>query len=441
MKESYFHAIADGVCRTVAGTDRVTLFYSAEATDFIRFNQARVRQATHVEQHIATVSVVLGLKQATSELTLTGDAAADIATLRAERDQLVRDLSLVPDDRHLMLPDEVVSTRHEAGGTLPSPEHVIQSVARAAASSDFVGIYTGGPVVRGYADSRGQRNWHRVESFHFEWCLYRQADQAVKTTYAGTAWDDAVFAAKMATAREQEKLLALPRRTLQPGAYRVYFSPGAVADMLGMLAWGGFGLRGVKTGVGSLVTMHDGSAAMAPGITISEDATGGIAPRFQETGFVKPDAVALVRSGRVAEVLVSPRSAREYGAVQNGANSAEYPEQLVMAPGELDEADVLPTLGTGVWISDLHYLNYSDKQACRLTGMTRFACFWVEGGRLAAPIGVMRFDDSFLRMFGEGLVGLTRRAELVPDSRTYYWRFLASVTAPGAVVDDFRLTL
>jgi predicted Zn-dependent protease len=94
-----------------------------------------------------------------------------------------------------------------------------------------------------------------------------------------------------------------------------------------------------------------------------------------------------------------------------------------------------------VYISDLHYLNYSDRQACRMTGMTRFACFWVERGRIVAPIGVMRWDDSLLRMFGPGLVALTQGAELVPDAGTYGERQLRSVTAPGALVEGFRFTL
>ena len=92
-------------------------------------------------------------------------------------------------------------------------------------------------------------------------------------------------------------------------------------------------------------------------------------------------------------------------------------------------------------MSNLWYLNYSDRQACRMTGMTRFACFWVEDGRLVAPLQVMRFDDSFLRMFGEGLVGLTDRAERVPESNSYQSRQLASVTTPAAVVEGWRLTL
>jgi len=76
-----------------------------------------------------------------------------------------------------------------------------------------------------------------------------------------------------------------------------------------------------------------------------------------------------------------------------------------------------------------------------MTGMTRFACFWVENGRIVAPISVMRFDDSLLRMFGDGLVALTQGAEPVPDNSTYGQRALRSITAPGAIVEGFRFTL
>ena len=73
--------------------------------------------------------------------------------------------------------------------------------------------------------------------------------------------------------------------------------------------------------------------------------------------------------------------------------------------------------------------------------MTRFACFWVERGEIVAPIGVMRFDDSFLGLFGEGLVGLSRDVELFPGNDTYGQRHLGSITAPGALVADMRFTL
>ena len=73
--------------------------------------------------------------------------------------------------------------------------------------------------------------------------------------------------------------------------------------------------------------------------------------------------------------------------------------------------------------------------------MTRFACLWVENGEPVAPIGVMRFDDSFLRMFGEGLVGLSDRAELIADGDSYEQRSLGSTSTPGALIEGWRLTL
>jgi hypothetical protein len=52
---------------------------------------------------------------------------------------------------------------------------VIEALAREAGGDDLVGFHAAGPVVRAFADSRGQRNWHRADSFQLEWCLYREA--------------------------------------------------------------------------------------------------------------------------------------------------------------------------------------------------------------------------------------------------------------------------
>lgn len=440
MQQDFNH-LADAVCAPAAGAARVSLTFSAEASDFIRFNRASIRQATHVEQRYGSVSVVADGRRATGSLSLSGNLAADIQALLAERATLLAQLPLIPQDKYLLLPAAPVCSERTARGDLPTAGQVIDAVCRHAADTDLVGFYAGGPVVRAYADSQGQRNWHDVDSFLFEWSLYRGGDQAVKSSYAGSRWNDAQFAARMAQARDQCELLARPRKTLEPGDYRVYFSPVAVAELLGTLAWGGFGLKAVKTGVSTLIQLHRGDAVLHPSVTLTEATATGIAPSFQENGFIKPDAVPLVAAGRIAGNLTAPRSAMEYGLAANGSDAEEAPEALAMAAGELPEAAALETLGTGVYISNLHYLNYSDRQACKMTGMTRFACFWVENGRLVAPIDVMRFDDSFIRMFGPGLVALTDTAQLQPDNATYGSRYLRSISAPGAIVEGFRFTL
>src|SRR5256714_13475121 len=117
----------------------------------------------------------------------------------------------------------------------------------AARGRDLVGFYAGGTIYRGFANALGQRNWHEVDSFNFDWSFYRQADQAVKTSYAGFDWDAAALVQKMAQAGERLELLALPRRTLEPGEYRAYLSPPALNDVFGLLRWGGLLARARPT--------------------------------------------------------------------------------------------------------------------------------------------------------------------------------------------------
>jgi predicted Zn-dependent protease len=98
-------------------------------------------------------------------------------------------------------------------------------------------------------------------------------------------------------------------------------------------------------------------------------------------------------------------------------------------------------LHTGIYIGNLWYLNFSDRSACRMTGMTRFASFWVEDGRIRAPLNVMRFDDTAYRVLGENLEALTRERDLVPGTSTYGERSTLSFRTPGALVREFALTL
>jgi predicted Zn-dependent protease len=112
-----------------------------------------------------------------------------------------------------------------------------------------------------------------------------------------------------------------------------------------------------------------------------------------------------------------------------------------MAPGSLPQGEVLHELGTGLYINNLWYLNFSDRPACRMTGMTRFATLWVENGEIVAPVNVMRFDESIYRVLGQNLLGLTRERDLILDSETYGSRSTRSGRLPGAIVDEFAFTL
>jgi len=76
-----------------------------------------------------------------------------------------------------------------------------------------------------------------------------------------------------------------------------------------------------------------------------------------------------------------------------------------------------------------------------MTGMTRFATFWVEDGRIVAPIDVLRFDDTIYRLLGSNLEALTAETELLLDAGTYQSRKLTSLRLPGALVGEMAFTL
>lgn len=445
VDHSYFAALGDAVCVSTSATQRISLVFKAEVSQFIRFNHARVRQATAVRQAYATIAVVDAGRRIETTQSLSGNLDADCAAMCAEREAMIGALPQVPVDSFLLLPDAVTDTDRRQTGKLPTPDELIATVIAAASGLDLVGFYAAGPMVRGFADSRGQCNWHAVESFHFDWCVYQSGDKAVKAVYAGTTWDADEFAARLFESARRLPLLARAPRVLQPGSYRAYFTPPAMGELLGLVAWNGFGTKHRRTGTSSLMRMADSatttSTRLSADFHLREATASGLSPAFTDEGFVKPETVTLIDAGVACNTLTSPRSAREFALPANGANAAEAPESLSLAAGTLDIDDALRALDTGLFVSDLWYLNYSDRAACRLTGMTRFASFWVEAGQLVEPLQVMRFDDSFLRMFGKGLLGLTKQTQLLTDNSSYGERQLASVTTPGALVEGWQLTL
>jgi len=167
----------------------------------------------------------------------------------------------------------------------------------------------------------------------------------------------------------------------------------------------------------------------------------GLVPRFNDLGEVAPPSLTLIEDGHLKNSLISARTAKEYNLKSNGAAGWEGLRSPEILPGQLSTTDILKALGTGLYVSNLHYLNWSDRPTGRITGMTRYACFWVEQGNIVAPIQNLRFDDSLYNFLGDNLMALTTTQELVPEVETYENRSLGGIQVPGALVEDFTYTL
>ena len=439
--QTYFDELIAWASTQLRGDEVLTASLAGEDSDFVRFNRGLIRQAGSVKQRSVELDLIDGDKHCSADVQLAEDPDLDRARIGGLLLDLRDRLRLVPPDPYLAYATGTDTTERVGAAALPAADDAIGEIQSASNGRDLVGIYAAGDAYRGFASSLGQRNWFQAGTFNFDWSFYLQADKAVKTAYAGDRWDGDAFAAKVDRSADQLAVLARDPIDLKPDTYRTYLAPTALSDLVAMMSWGGFGLKAHKTKQTPLLRMITDAATLDPSVRIVEDTAAGLAPNFQEQGFARPDRVVLIDEGRYCDHLVSPRSAKEYGVDTNGASAWESPESVAMSGGQLEPGDIVEQLGTGLYVGNLHYLNFSDRTACRTTGMTRFATFWVEGGEIVAPANVLRFDDTAYNLLGDNLVGLTTEVETLLDPGTYGGRSSDSMRLPGALVDDMAFTL
>lgn len=436
----WFGALADSIERLREGSETILTSFSAERSEFIRFNQGKVRQIGTVSQGKLTLRLIDGVRQAYATMTIggeiegdAGEAAIALATLRAS----LRD---APDDPHLLFGQAQWSQSTQRAGRLPEPAALVRTVAECARGLDFVGFYAGGTIARGFASSLGSRGWYETENFNFSWSLYDRSGRAIKSEYAGDAWDDAIFAHRLEAAAARLPALGCEPRVLTPGRYRTYLAPAAMGALIECVGYEGFSARQQASSRSALYRLYTNEFAFDSRITMTEDLGLGITPGFNDDGYLR-ESVPLVTGGRGAERLTDARSAREYGLTPNGALAQEMITTLAMDGGDLPADDVLAALDTGLYVGNLWYVNFSDRMHCRMTGMTRFATFWVEHGRIVAPVEAMRFDDSLYRLLGDQLERLDAEPELLLNDSTWGERATGGMKLPGALAKAFELTL
>lgn len=435
-----------------------TLSLTGEQSQFTRFNRAKVRQSGEVcdgQLHLTLIATdrsedgALTHRTTSTRLPFVGSFETDWALTQQSVSVLQQELPYLPADPYAVLPTKCdrPQTRESNKGQLLNAATVANTLLEPVQTADFSGLYAGGTAYRAYADSAGNQHWFEADSFTLDYSLFGtptegRSQQAAKGIVAGKRWNAREYASSIAAAQQQLALLERPVRKVPRGSYRTYLAPAAVADIIDTIIWGGgLGESSLRQGNSAFEKLATEQAILSDKFSLSENFQRIGVPRFNSSGEMAPLHLPIIHQGRWTNSLVNGRSAKEYGKPSNGANLDESMRAPVVSPGRLETADVLQALGTGLYVSNLHYLNWSDLNAGRITGMTRYACFWVEDGEMIAPIENLRFDDDLYRFLGEGLVALTQEQTFLPDVGTYDQRSLGGMWMPGMLIDQFRYTL
>ncbi|MCF4966001.1 TldD/PmbA family protein [Nostoc sp. CMAA1605] len=439
--EASFNQILETLLVKKAENEEFTIKLNCERSQFTRLNHAKVRQTGYVADGWVELTLMTNKRSSFRQFPFTGNGEIDWQVAYHALLELRDELPVLPVDPYLVLPSGN-NTSHEVNiGNLLSEDILVSHILEEVKELDFTGIYSGGIVIRAYGDSSGQKHWFATDSFTLDYSLFIESGQAVKGIFAGSNWDATAYAAKISEGKKQLKLLSSTPKELPRGQYKTYFAPAAVADLLSMLSWGAVSEADIQQGNSALAGLSRQEKELSPLFNLKENFQRGLVPRFNELGEIAEIETPIISNGILINTLINSRTAKEYEKIANGANSSETLRAPEISPGNLEYEQILSSLDTGLYVSNLHYLNWSDRPTGRITGMTRYACFWVENGEIVAPIENLRFDESLYRFWGENLIDFTNFQELIPEVGTYESRQLGGSLVPGMLVNDFTYTL
>ena len=439
--EKIFNDLSESIFSELKKNEEAILSFSGEKSQFIRFNNASIRQTGLVDDGEIELKLISGNKISGGGFTVSGDMEIDLKRGIEEIKRMRKENKEIPEDPFLVKPTNLGSSREIKKSKGLEFENSVDAILPIMSGLDFVGILANGKIFRGNANSLGQKHWFETENHSLDYSLITANHQMVKGLYSGNDWDQEAYEDYVKRSKKKLNIMEKKPVKIKTGDYRTWFESAAVSDFLGMFSWNGISEASLRQGCSGFGKMRHSDSRLSTKFSIFEDFTPGFCPKFNSDGEVASSSLALIEKGELRNTLVSSRSAQEYGLSSNFAESGEYLRSPKMLPGTLKQDNIVKKLDKGLFLSNIHYLNWSDNPGGRITGLTRYACFWVEGGEIIAPIETMRFDDSFYRFFGNQLAEVEDSLTVNPEVGTYGGRSLGATTCPGILVDSFSLTL
>jgi len=444
--KALFKKLIPLVLAKLESQEAARLQLSGETSDFIRFNHGRIRHSHSTDQ----VQIKLIWQKSRRELQFTFTLNQDLKQIL----QLIEDfltqsrllVSALPEQQGFVAITGNLQEERQTPSQIPPLEYFLTEFPKTIAQDDLAGLVTRGFQYEGLANHLGEFLWFEAETFFIDYSLY-EGRSASKGGISGAVFSESTWLQNLQQTRQNLEFLKKPRKKITPGAYRVYLAPAALYELIEKLkGWGleypsPLSLKKFKQGSSPFSDLIKGHRSLSEKFTLYENSSLGFVPSFNSLGEKVPENLPLIHKGQLKNMLVSTNSAHAYEVNSLNIDVAENILSPDVAPGSLCFNDILPKLEQGLYLSNLHYVNFSDLKTARVTGMTRYACYWVENGQIQSPIEDMRFDVSLYDVWGDNLLELTDFTIPFLSTDTYSHRNWGGARVPGALVQNFQFTL
>lgn len=435
-------ALADRVVAyaEAAGASEAEALVSADDARLTRFANSEIHQNVAESNAQLNLRFVVGRRVGVASSNRLDDAG--LRLLAESAGAIARNSEELPDWAGLPAPTDAAPrpdafAAATAGATPELRAEAVRAVVAAADEAGVVayGSYSTGAEVIAVANSRGVRAAQRRTAAHL--LTVAMAADGGGSGYAEAAAVDVGGIDAAALGREAA---AKARSTtnpvaVDPGDWPVVLEEYAVADILSILAYVGFGALAVQE---ERSFWEAGKRIGSDLVTIVDDASdvGTLPMAFDYEGVAK-QRVELVEGGVCREVVYDVRTAARAGRESTGHGLpapnpyGPFPLNMAMDAGGTSREELVAGLERGLLVTRFHYTNPVHPKLAIVTGMTRDGTFLVEGGRIVGPVRNLRFTQSYLdALAATSAVGRERRTlrgdlggVVVPAIRVDSWTF------------------
>lgn len=427
--------------------DEAEVVVAAERSGFARYAGGEVHQPTLIDNVTVQMRLLRGGRAGVATTNRTdADGLAGLARRAVEMvESASPDPDLVPAAPTVDMPAIEGFDEETAALGADDQARFATTAIRAAGGFGLYGYFTSGVCELAIASTTGLRAAQRTTDAT---CLALAAGDGVSGYATRTAWR----AAEIDPAAVAEEAAAKAARTrggepAEPARYRAVLEPYAIAELLYYSSFDMFnGLALLEER--SFFAGRMGERAFDPKVTLADDALDprGLPRAFDYEGTPKRrvtlvedgvirgavwDRQTAGRAGRASTGHALPADARVWGAI---ATAVE------MAPGEAESLDELAGLvGDGIHVTRLHYLGVVNPREGIITGMTRDGTFRIRDGKVAEPLGNLRFTVAMPELLAD-VPGLTRDTLLVNQSDFYDDRWAYAYRVPAVATACFNVT-
>ena len=142
--------------------------FSGESSQFIRFNNAKIRQTGLVDDINYSIILIANNKKCSVSMTLKGIEADDKLVIESYLNKLRNDIKNIPEDPFLVMPTFTDSSNDKYTGELLDFKNAADYLTPVMSGVDLTGIWASGKIFLGNANSLGLEHWFETETFSLE---------------------------------------------------------------------------------------------------------------------------------------------------------------------------------------------------------------------------------------------------------------------------------